>query len=457
MKEFKNNYGSEKSSKNNHNIKKDQYVKNTQRRIKVFNNASSLNEIKQIKNNVKINEMHRNRDFSFDHNINAFYQKKQNFLEKSKNLKIGNNNNLNKISKKGNKILYIKNNKFSKTQRKNYSNVVACVHKKGLLYLMNQINNKSKLKAKEVPIKLTPDKLEIFQTFHKGSSIKIVNLNEISRITQRYSNTNCFDLVLINKPFVRTTLCAKSKQGMNEWIHAILAFKQCRNNVILDKKNKKVFIKFENCSPSTNKSKRYGNKLEDLFYHRQSSAFNSNKLARDSGIKKRISNILHTIQMTDAAHSQLRRRFDGKISRARKNSDEMIRKQLNIKKLLEKKALQQSKKENHLLILEQKHKELKLLKEVEDKINKIKVPFYLIQLKELKGYRKKYENQLRAEKNRPNIHAKDIFKIILNQKKLTDYKECYAKNLQSNFIFNKIFLMKPTSKKFVKIILEEVV
>jgi hypothetical protein len=80
----------------------------------------------------------------------------------------------------------------------------------------------------------------------------------------------------------------------------------------------------------------------------------------------------------------------------------------------------------------------------------------LIQLKELKEYKKQYKNQLLAEKTRANTHAKDIFKIILNQKKLTNYNECYAKNLNSNFILKKIFLIRPISKIYAKITLEEV-
>jgi len=369
LKEFKNNYGVEKYSKNNHKIQKDLRLSKTLKEIKVINNARSSKEIKLTKNNVHTNPLNMNRDNSFDY---SFSKKKPNFLEKSKNLKTENKINL---SKKGIKLLYIKNKKISKKGKKKYSNVIPCVNKKGILYLIDQVNKNRTIKAKEVVIKLTSDALEIFQTFNENTSIKTVNLNEILRITQSYSNTFCFDLLLTNKPFVKTTLCAKSKKGMNEWIHAILAFKYCRNNVALRKRNNKTVLKFGNANPSSSNGKRYGNKLENLFYNINNNGNNSPKIANENCIKKHISNIVHSIKMSHLAHSQLKRRFDGKINRARKNSDKMIRKQEKIKKLLQTQAIKQTKKENHLLILEHKHKELKLLKEVEDKITKLKVPF----------------------------------------------------------------------------------
>lgn len=354
MKEFKDNYGNEKNVSNN--------------KIQLTKTDSNLKEKKLIlkkKGSTIKNEVNSFKHFNNNYNTDSL-DKKQTFLEKSKSY--------NYVSYPDYKVIYISNNKISKKLKKAYSKETPCEFKKGLLYIIDQAIKNKKIRAREIFINLNSYDMNLYQDINENLSVKTIILNEILKITQTYSNTFCFDLVLINKPSDLTTFCTKTEKSMNEWIHAILAFKHCNDNVIRMRKNYKTILKFE--SNKLAKNKNYD--LKSLFYDGKDTAFKKNSftISKDKIIKKHLSNIAHTMEMSSIAHNQLRRRFAGKIKEAKKFANKIVQKQEMIKKMLETQALNQAQKEQNLFILEHKHKELKLLREFENRITKMKVSWY---------------------------------------------------------------------------------
>ena len=54
-----------------------------------------------------------------------------------------------------------------------------------------------------------------------------MNIEKIEKVRQTYKNTACFDIVEEKKETNPIKLCADSKKEMDDWILAILEFKEC--------------------------------------------------------------------------------------------------------------------------------------------------------------------------------------------------------------------------------------
>ena len=272
------------------------------------------------------------------------------------------------------KVKYIKNKLITKKDRKNSYKTTPCVIKTGLLYLFNSHGKIGKiLKSKEMFIKLTPNIFSISKSL-KSLPLHRIPLNMILRITQIYLKTFCFDIVLVHFPFDRLTICTRSHKQMNEWIHAILAFKHCKSNVSREIRNNNTLLKFSNITSSISNGYQ-GNDLHSLYYNNRDTAFRNNihTIVRDSNINKHISNIVKTIKMGHLAHFQMRRQYAGRIKDAKKFASKVLKKDEMIKKIIQKPAQKERLKETNLLNLEHQHKEIKMLREVENKIRKMKV------------------------------------------------------------------------------------
>jgi len=107
--------------------------------------------------------------------------------------------------------------------------------------------------------------------------------------------------------------------------------------------------------------------------------------------------------------------------------------------MLEKRALFSKEKIDSYDKLKHRTRELRILKEVEDKIHKLKQ-------QEIKNTKKAYDRRINEEKEKANLKSRKLIKTIIDQDKLRKYNICYDVRLQ-NFR-NEKFILKICMKYY---------
>jgi hypothetical protein len=246
---------------------------------------------------------------------------------------------------------------------------------------------------------------------------------------------NCFDIitnsvqkgvkVLLKGPVM---LCANSKKDMKEWIDAILEFKECQidiNNV----DNKKVLIDFtkvnellkeknDGCE-STNGSSSIKKKIKKLSYENSDKAINvsSSRVSKEIWMKKAMESILQTIKRGNIKRNQVTRTYQNKLKEAKSFSEDIKIKQDLIEQIIAKRLEKEQERESQMVKLEQKTKEMELLRAVKKKI-------MIMKEEEIKTYKKQFITQIETEKKKANTQARKMMKVIVDQNRFTEFDDC---------------------------------
>jgi hypothetical protein len=153
----------------------------------------------------------------------------------------------------------IKNSLFNDKDAKILKNITRytkCRVKQGVINYLKAVNNKGK-KTKElqvVPINflMTMNSISLFENQKRNSLFAKANLEEVAQLTQTYSGTNCFDILIKKKGKDNLTLL-KQKWTLcgadyKKLMLTIKEFKECyniRRGVIKGDGEKKVIVEYE--------------------------------------------------------------------------------------------------------------------------------------------------------------------------------------------------------------------
>ncbi len=258
-----------------------------------------------------------------------------------------------------------------------------CHEKTGYIYLANNIFSPKNLplQIKVVPIFviLTRSTISLMMGPEEKSMFNEIKLENIQKITQRYSNSFCFDIVennVIEKTLAKgpISLCAKNKKNMEDWIIALQEFKECNINVVsMDNMQNKVLVDFEKVNellkPRSNIKNT--NEFDPLYYDGGSS--NNRPKEDESEISKVLKNIVTTIEGANINERKISRTMSSKILKAEKFAFDVKRKTDLLDNMIQKRQMREKDKEAKLIQYENKARELRLLKAVLGRIKQYKV------------------------------------------------------------------------------------
>ena len=120
--------------------------------------------------------------------------------------------------------------------------------------------------------------------------------------------------------------------------------------------------------------------------------------------------------------TQIQRKMVNEFKEAKKFSEQVHEKQELIKKMIEERIQNEQRKEESMIKLEQKSKELELLKAVTHKIESMKS-------QELKSYTKSLRKKIDSQKKKATEEASSMMKILINSEKLQSYDTCTSPKL----------------------------
>lgn len=139
---------------------------------------------------------------------------------------------------------------------KNITRYTKCRVKQGVLNYLKSVNNKGK-KTKElqvVPINflMTMNSISLYENHKRNSLFAKAQLEEVAQLTQTYSGTNCFDILIKKKGKDKVTLI-KQKWTLcgadyKKFMMTIKEFKECyniRRGIIKGDGERKVIVEYE--------------------------------------------------------------------------------------------------------------------------------------------------------------------------------------------------------------------
>lgn len=321
----------------------------------------------------------------------------------------------NKENKELNKALLKKSKEFKK-----------CLSKKGVLSYVTKHPKKGKtiIKSISVFVSLNLDSIMMFRGIEKNllDSVKIDN---IQRITYHYTGTHCFNIIVNTTPnkdlhIKPLTLCAKSQKQMSTWVNTIMEFKHCKLQNSSSHPGK-VIVDFSKVNTVNKKDP-----LSDLYYNNTRSVYHeAPKVEGHTEFHQSVGTILATVHKGEIAHKRTKRQLQAKL-RAAKNFTEHVRqKEEKIREMLRNNAMLAKSREDHLIKAKQQTKEMRILKETEEKLRKLKKA-------EIMRSKLEYNARIREEKEKATRRTQQMIKTIMEQDKLENYHICHANKLYSN-------------------------
>ena len=312
-----------------------------------------------------------------------------------------------------------------------------CKEKTGVLNLMNALK-KNVLQVKPSFISLTKLSINLFNSLNKNSLITSILLPDIQRITQHYPGTNCFDIMSKHNNVVpkQTTLCAKNKIEFNQWISAILEFKKCEVTVVkinalkVEQFNKNAnnlknfgtkilnpmddqinklkydtrkgrhsdtesnsdsesnsssggFTSYSSYTStigknSTSSSRRYRSRSSSSSYSSSGSSQNriiSKDLVRREVVSSKLTDLIKTIKKGEFESRKVKQDMVDKLEGVTKVKEIGLKKEEEIRQMLEQRSVISREKEESLIKLAHQHKEVRLIKKAQKKLKKIRVNY----------------------------------------------------------------------------------
>jgi len=261
-------------------------------------------------------------------------------------------------------VTFLPNFNIQMKDKATYAKHEKCKIETGLLYLlkMDQVidpNDKSKhiqgLTCKPVFISLNEKTFSVQTNEVPNSLIQAIILEKISRVTQTYKGTTCFDIIEEKKELSPLQLCAETKDEMDQWIVGILEFKECllREKFELIDANANAFAKKDEAPKEDVKNgkgivppkapKRVLNPLStkevpikpvvvpDALYYINTFAPTS-EVQEITETDEVLTKILNTQKREELAQRQIRRQIEDKIRKVKEAHQKILLEQKKIAK-----------------------------------------------------------------------------------------------------------------------------
>jgi hypothetical protein len=345
--------------------------------------------------------------------------------------KAGTSKNMNNQAKYS---LELKSNKLiSPNLIKKNSTYVKCDKKTGGLQFVYKHPQKGQTKIQAIPVFASLNK-HTFSLF-KGIFSELfesIKLDSIQRITQHYYGTFCFNIIIAQASNAElninpVTVCATSKEEMNNWINSVLEFKHCKLNKI-NRRPAKVIVDFDNVNKAMINQRKAP--LRGLYYNNtnQTAIEPKQNVVKSKKINNKVKIIINTIEKAKSAHEKIKRKLEKKLNTAKKVTDHILKKRQRIREILRKNVIIQKQKKMNLLKLRKESKEMRILKEAAEKIKKLNQ-------RQIEKSKAEYYERIKAEKERSKRITRNMIKIIIDKEKLRDYSKCISYNLYSKLEF----------------------
>ena len=277
-------------------------------------------------------------------------------------------------------IKRIKNPLIDKNGKKRYSQYKQCVFKSGTIDMIIQrpLPGSPIITTTPVFVMITKDEFTIYKDLSRNELIQKINLKNIQRVDQHYSNTLCFDVILSTTEIKSglISFCGESKDHFNIWLSALLEFKQCMI-IIKSNEDSKLLVDLKKVKKKTIIAPAE-NVLSDLYYDGEDKFYKKTKLNEsiDESIMKAIELIKKNKTRANLAKRSIKRKFSGKMRNSHSFSHTFMNTQAMFKRKMENKIANERETEFKALRAIHKPKELGLLKEVVKRINQLKVSNY---------------------------------------------------------------------------------
>ena len=340
----------------------------------------------------------------------------------------------------GLRLVRVANPKFSKEDAK-FESFTKCGKKTGFLSIVKNINHSGgEAHVSPVYIDMSVNTMKFYASPSDSQTLfNVVRLDKILRISQQkiLENHSCFELILadfaessrgLSKENV--SLCASSSEKMKNWIDTIGAFKECQINVNNINHNRKILVDFQKVNELTKAAllnagrglkgagANVGNP-EDLLFYDNLPTINKSavKIQNDSSIKHEINKILGFVKESSIQQTQVQRKMQNELKEAKKFSEEVHEKQEIIRKILERRSEKEKEETQNMIKREEKSKELKLLKAVQNRIVQMKK-------KEIQEYSEQYNKQITEERRRADSESKQMMRALVDEEKRKPYNDC---------------------------------
>jgi hypothetical protein len=340
----------------------------------------------------------------------------------------------------GLRLVRVANPRLAKEDSK-FETFTNCGKKTGFLNIVKNIDHSGgELRVSPVYIDMSTNSMKFYSSPTNTQTLfNVVKLDKILRISQQkiLENHSCFEIILadyaenskgLSKENV--SLCANTKEKMKSWIDTIGAFKECQVNVNNVDHNRKILVDFQKVNELTKVAAlglggkgafpgaTVGNPEDTLYYDNLPTINKSAiKLQKDTSLKHEIDKILGFVKKSTIQQSQVQRKMQNELKEAKKFSEEVHEKQEIIRKILERRAEKEKLRQQSLIQSEEKFKELKLLKAVENKIVQMKK-------KEIQEYSEQYQKQIKEERSKANSESKKMMKSLMEEEKRKPYNDC---------------------------------
>ena len=265
-----------------------------------------------------------------------------------------------------------------KKQRKAHKILKKCEIKSGIIYYVSKKPSPGKFKITTIPAfaKLSINDLKFFKSFKEESLFDSVNIELIQYITSNHPGSPCFDLIINhvkdNKLHLGPlTLCGKNEKHKNDWIDAISKFKHCKLDAQSDGK---TLVEFNKVNELNKKSA-----LTKLYYDQNNRAITTTTYGKDinSSYMKTLSDITNSIRTAKSQQNKIRRIMSGRLRRQRITTSQIIKKERTIRHNIDRHIRHAGTKEEKMIKLVNKEKELRVLSNLKNEILKIKVYFLI--------------------------------------------------------------------------------
>lgn len=339
----------------------------------------------------------------------------------------------------GLRVVRVANPRLGKEDSK-FESFTNCGKKTGFLNIIKKLDHSDgELHISPVYIDMSVNSIKFYSSPTNTKTLfNIVKLDKILRISQqkKLEGHSCFELILadyaensrgLSKENV--SLCANSVEKMKSWIDAIGAFKECQINVNNVDHNRKILVDFQKVNELTKVAALtsgkglkpgagVGNPENSLYYDNIPTINKSaTKIQKNNSIKHEIDKILDFVKQSNIQQTQVQRKMQNELKEAQKFSEEVHEKQEIIRKILERRAEKEKMRQQLMLQSEEKFKELKLLKAVENRIVKMKK-------KEIEEYSEQFNKQIKEERSKANSESKKMMKALIQEEKKKPYNDC---------------------------------
>ena len=251
-----------------------------------------------------------------------------------------------------------------------------CEIKSDIIYYVSRKPGPGQYLISTVPAfcKLSLAEMRFYKTYNEETMFDSIKIDRIQYITNTHPGAPCFDLIInhveANKLHLGPlTICGRNEKHKQEWIDAITKFKHCR----LDRKSDaKTLVEFSAVNELNKKSA-----LNALFYDGQNKAILTTKYGNDinSTYLKTLKEISTGIRSAKSQHNKLRRIMSGKLRLQRIATTKIIKKERRVRHNIDRHIRHAGFREEKMIKMLNKEKELAILTNLKQKILDLKVLF----------------------------------------------------------------------------------